>query len=60
MCEDDNGKNGEKDKGDEDMKETNKLVDNTKKQYSNTSEIKNILEKGMKRYDKSLEKLSKN
>lgn len=63
MCGD--HKNGEnksaKDrKGDDDMAKTSETMREAKEQHSNTDNIKDILEKGIKRYDKALEKLSKN
>lgn len=53
-------KDGKVKKGDEDMAKTPEIVGKNKKNPEDMSGIKTILEKGIKRYDKALEKLSKN
>lgn len=47
-------------KGNEDMAKNSEIVEKSKKNPENINDIKTILEKGIKRYDTALEKLSKN
>jgi len=63
MCVDninDENKSCNHSKGDDNMAKTQEELRKAKEQDSNTNTIKDILEKGIKRYDKALERLSKN